>query len=265
MEEIHKLRSQLSSLIESAIPSAIPALHKWSLFSLPPPSASICTALRQIILAGFPDNIAKLDIEATKKSIASGAKNAGPVYTAMWSGKEDIFSIHGASCLFRERPAPEWITFEEVVGGEERINNDNIGIMNLRGGPIESGVSKPKKLYLKNVTAILSSWITKVGPPTLLKTGKVMEQPEPYFDPVTDKVMGYAAPNYGPKMWELPVTQIPIDGKDSIQWFARYLLEGKVYPGRFVGKKSKKKEIPKDLFGIIQVMILLSLVILISN
>ncbi|KAJ3230656.1 ATP-dependent RNA helicase dhx37 [Chytriomyces hyalinus] len=260
IEEIERLRTQLATLVLTAVSfdkAGLKHLNNKSSM-IPPPTVQDTTLLRQIILAGFPDQIARYDLAATKAALSTGAKNVKPIYTTMWGAKTDVFTIHGSSCLARLRPAPEWIVYEEVVGVEERLTADNSGILFTRPdstvSAVNAGSIKNKKLMLKNVTAITEDWIAKVGPKSLLKPGKLLEQPTPRYDINKDKVVGFSAPNYGPKVWELPTMEVDVDLKNAVQWFALALLEGGVKPGHAVSKKAKAKKAnsPKDMFGILQ-------------
>ncbi|KAJ3412759.1 ATP-dependent RNA helicase dhx37 [Chytridiales sp. JEL 0842] len=246
LEEITKLRSQLIHLAITYIPNVIPhSKHLQLNAMMEPPSPEECAMLRQIILAGYPDQIARFDPIATRTQVIHGIKNPVPLYTTMWGNQKQVFAIHASSCLVRERPAPDWIVYEEVVGAEERLTADNSAVMNLRNK--DTDPNKPQRLLLKTVTMINESWIAPVAPKTLLTQGRVLEQPEPHYDGHQDKVVGFAGFTYGPLMWELPVREVDLSQKESVQWFARALLEGKVQPARAWGKKKKAKTTSRDI------------------
>ncbi|KAJ3126780.1 ATP-dependent RNA helicase dhx37, partial [Physocladia obscura] len=268
IEEINRLRIQLATLVKSCLTKDKIGLKYLSTPAIPPPTVQDTAILRQIMLAGYPDHIAHFDLTATKAALSTGVKNVKPVYTTMWSDKTDVFTIHASSSLSHMRPAPEWIIYEEVVGVEERLTADNSGVMFVRKDStvaathVSAGrdgeVSKiMKKLMLKNVTIISEDWISKIGPKSLLKRGKLLEQPAPRYDSTKDVVVGFSRPNYGPKMWELPTMEIDVDLKNAVQWFATALLEGLVKPGHVVRKSKKEKLRAKagndvlDMFGIL--------------
>jgi ATP-dependent RNA helicase DHX37/DHR1 len=256
MEEMIRLRSQLINLSSSFIPGVVAQSKYLNPFSpMEPPSTEECALLRQIILAGFPDQIAKFDPISTRAQVIHGVKNPVPLFSTMWGDKKQVFAIHASSCLVRERPAPDWIVYEEVVGAEERMKADNSGVMELRNKV--SNENQPTRLLLKNVTVISENWIAPVAPKTLLTQGRILEQPEPHYDGHQDKVVGFAGFTYGPLMWELPVREVSLNAKESVMWFARALLEGLVQPARVWGKKKKAKasdkSAVKDIFTVLAV------------
>ncbi|ORY36721.1 P-loop containing nucleoside triphosphate hydrolase protein [Rhizoclosmatium globosum] len=264
IEEINRLRVQLSTLVKATLTKDTVGLQHLPTNSngpivIPPPTLKDTAVLRQILLAGFPDHIARYDVVATKTALGTGAKNIKPIYSTMWGGKTDVFTIHASSALASVRPAPQWIIYEEVVGVEERLTADNSGIMFLRSDStvVAATSGQGKRLMLKNVTVITEDWIAKVGPKSLLKPGKLMEQPSPRYDAYKDKVVGFSAPNYGPKMWELPTMEVDVDLKNGAQWFAMALLEGHVRPGQVVRKQKAKSKVvaAPDMFGILLVSI----------
>ncbi|KAJ3187271.1 ATP-dependent RNA helicase dhx37 [Irineochytrium annulatum] len=251
MEEIDRLRNQLHSLVAATIPADGAASDPIPPHAnLPPPTPEQCAMIRQILLAGYPDQVARLDIVATKAQ--RGVKNAAPLYATMWGVAGESFRIHNASCLMRQRPPPEWIVYEEVLGARERLTADNEGVVQTR--LVVSEDKAERRLYLKNVTAISEKWIAAVAPSTLLKNGKLMEQPEPRYDGSRDEVVGFAAPNFGPKIWELPVRQFALTGVDGAMYFAKALLEGDVVLVKAPKIKRKRglkgAESTKNLFQI---------------
>ncbi|KAJ3344554.1 ATP-dependent RNA helicase dhx37, partial [Entophlyctis luteolus] len=260
IEEINRLRQQLVNLILACIPKCQPERLKAE---IPPPTSEDIVRLRQILLAGFPDRVARYDSDATKAALATGAKRTNPMYSTMWGDKGDIFTIHSSSSLFIRRPPAEWLIYEEIIGAEERLTADNSGIMFARKDGSISSAESPKgtpggrRLMLKNVTEISPSWLAKIGPKSLLKLGKILEHPEPVYKPIEDEVIGYVSPNYGPKMWELAkIETTVVDVKLAVQWFAVALLEGNVKPGRKIKPKqarSKRKASDQelDMFGML--------------
>ncbi|KAJ3290377.1 ATP-dependent RNA helicase dhx37 [Borealophlyctis nickersoniae] len=232
MEEILKLRAQLTNLIKTTLPSSPSVRNLCVNPRMPPPSLKQSAALRQILLAGFADQIAVIDSDAPR-----GHKNAPPSYLTPWSTKNERFVIHPSSSLFRERPAPKWVIYEEIMGREERMAADNSGAIDLRKSSLTLDIPPPTpgeegitKFWMKGITVITDTWISNVAPTSLVKMGKLMEQPEPRYDGKADKVLGYITPTYGPKMWELPVkeAEVPVkEGRYAV--FAQALMEGGVF------------------------------------
>ena len=58
-----------------------------------------------------------------------------------------------------------------------------------------------------------------------------LEDPPPQFDPEKGQVMCYMKGTFDHCAWELPVVLLEYPaGLEKIKWFARFLLEGKVFP-----------------------------------
>ncbi|KAI8590409.1 P-loop containing nucleoside triphosphate hydrolase protein [Geranomyces variabilis] len=245
MEEMRKLRQQLTNLVKTSLADAMAdnktgrKQQKQQLYPavadlcvdpmLPPPSPRESAAILQVILAGFADRVARLD-EATSKGC--GGKKYVPVYRTMTGGKNEVCRIHPASCLYRERPAPRYVVYEELQGREEKISNDNSGIVATRASAVGLKAADGTDLtsfWMKGVTAVDERWIATVAPRSLCRMGKVVEQPEPKWDPVGDKITGLCVPNFGPKIWELPAREVELPRlEDRCKWLARRLVEGKI-------------------------------------
>ena len=112
MEEIHKLRAQISGIAQTNFPSIDVGFNP----KIPPPKANQVKALRQLIAASFIDQVA-VRKDLVQLSDANGNKYAscrGVAYRA--NGViEDVF-IHPSSVLFHRTP-PDYIVFQEVVRG----------------------------------------------------------------------------------------------------------------------------------------------------
>lgn len=131
MQEIHKLRAQISRIVQSTYPGIdagfVPKLQPPSdtqvcLVSLPSnqpprthsPSPSQLKVLRQLLTSAFIDQVAIRKDIADKQSTISYAKTAstrGVPYRA-FGIDEDLF-IHPSSGLFHQTP-PEFIVFTEL-------------------------------------------------------------------------------------------------------------------------------------------------------
>lgn len=182
MQEIHKLRAQLSAMVQA---NAEPGID-WSHLSNPkfqsPPTSKQMTILRQFLTAAFIDQVAiradlapegaarvpmlqetsSLDYRIAKQfqhQLRNGAKlksTRDVAYLAMGVAAEACF-IHRSSVLFHQAP-PEWIIFSEV----------------FRGQPRGDSLELPGKVWLKGVTKINANWIHKLGK-SLCSFGKTVE------------------------------------------------------------------------------------------
>lgn len=172
MQEIHKLRAQLSSMVQA---NAEPG-YDWSHLNNPrfksPPTEKQLTILRQFLAAAFIDQIAiradlapesaaripmlqefasSSDYHIAKQfqhQIRNGAKMKSTrdvAYLAIGVPGEACF-IHNSSVLYHQAP-PEWIVYTEVFRGQSR-------------GEL---LDVPGKSWLKGVTKINPNWIHKLG------------------------------------------------------------------------------------------------------
>ncbi|KAG8858628.1 putative ATP-dependent RNA helicase DHR1 [Serendipita sp. 411] len=169
MEETHKLRSQLSSIVSTAIPSADPDFSP----KLPPPSSLQLKVLRQLLTAGFIDQIAvRKDIIDTQSSSGSKfASSRGIEYRAI-DVEEDVF-IHPSSVLFNQSP-PDYVAFREIVRGS--------------------------KVWIKTLTVVNPSWLAPLGP-SMCTFSKPIPIPPTIKDMKPNEVL--VIPKFGPG-WELP-------------------------------------------------------------
>ncbi|CAG8627079.1 1193_t:CDS:2, partial [Racocetra fulgida] len=106
MQEIHKLRGQITNIVQTNC-------HGVDVYVDPkmkPPSAIQLEALRQIIAAGFIDQVAirKDVVDGTGKTYSS---TRGITYSTMWTD-EDVF-VHPSSVLYHEKP-PDFVVYQEL-------------------------------------------------------------------------------------------------------------------------------------------------------
>ncbi|KAF5338958.1 hypothetical protein D9611_008721 [Ephemerocybe angulata] len=164
MEEIHKLRAQIGSIVRVNFPASDPKIFD----KLPPPSEFQLKVLRQLLAASFIDQVAvrKDRIGNTKSSGVQFSNAKGVPYRAVGIA-EDVF-IHPSSVLIDVSP-PDFVIFHELVR-----------------------TSKP---YMKGVTVVNPAWLAKLGKPLLCTFSKPLRN--------KDGVM-MVIPRFGPSGWELP-------------------------------------------------------------
>lgn len=211
MEEVVKLMSQLTSLCKTLFD--LPQLNTSALL---PPDITNQTLLRQVLLSGYGDCVAKLDETTTGKIDI-------PTYQIPWSLPTEQFVIHSSSALYRIRPAPKWIVFDCVQGRMETIGADG-KLLDFRMG---SGQLSRK--FLKGVTVVRDCWLDC----DLLNEGRLLDQPEPRYSGKTDSVQGFISPTYGSKMWPLGLRERTVEGREGVGWFGKAVLEGSVFGGVF--------------------------------
>ncbi|BGO88798.1 hypothetical protein NBRC10512_006938 [Rhodotorula toruloides] len=135
MEEIHKLRAQISRIVSSTFPGTDAGFVP----KLPPPNETQLKVLRQLLTAAFIDQVAIRKDIADKSSSLSYAKvpsTRGVPYRA-FGLEEDLF-IHPSSNLFHG-PPPEFIVFNEL--------------------------HRTHKVWLKTITKVNPAWLPVLGRP----------------------------------------------------------------------------------------------------
>ncbi|KAI0824165.1 P-loop containing nucleoside triphosphate hydrolase protein [Trametes gibbosa] len=177
MEEIHKLRAQISSIVQTNFPDVRTGFEA----DLRPPNALQLKVLRQLIAAGFIDQIAvRKDIAHRGTTTAAGAAGGGTQYTtargvpyrALGVADEDVF-LHPSSVLARG-PPPEYVVFLDVV------RSSSAG-----GAP---------RVYVKGLTAVNGAWLAALGKPLCT-----------YSKPFRSRDgVAMVVPHFGPQGWELP-------------------------------------------------------------
>lgn len=111
MEEIHKLRAQISSIVQTNFPDVTTGFEA----DLRPPTALQLKVLRQLITVGFIDQVA-VRRDVAQKGTGTGTQYTtacGVAYQALGIPDEDVF-IHPSSVLAQE-PPPEYLVYLEVV------------------------------------------------------------------------------------------------------------------------------------------------------
>nr|XP_026651950.1 probable ATP-dependent RNA helicase DHX37 [Zonotrichia albicollis] len=189
MLEIRRLRGQLTTAVNSVCRDA--GLYVDP--KMEPPTEAQVTYLRQIVLAGLGDHLARR-VQA-EEQLDDKWKNA--YKTALL---EDPVFIHPSSVLFKE--LPEFVVYQEIV--------------------------ETTKLYMKGVSAVEPEWIPALLPP-YCHFGKPLEDPPPSYCPGTGRVRCHRASVFYRVGWQLPAVEVDFPpGIERYKHFARFLLEGKV-------------------------------------
>ncbi|KAK2522757.1 hypothetical protein Q9233_010116 [Columba guinea] len=189
MLEIRRLRGQLTTAVNSVCTDADLYVDP----KMKPPTEAQATYLRQIVLAGLGDHVARR-VQA-EELLDDNWKNA--YKTALL---EDPVFIHPSSVLFRE--LPEFVVYQEIV--------------------------ETTKLYMKGVSAVEPEWIPVLLPP-YCHFGKPLENPPPSYCPETGRIRCHRPSVFHRVSWELPAVEVDYpEGIDRYKYFARFLLEGKV-------------------------------------
>ncbi|KAI9482833.1 MAG: P-loop containing nucleoside triphosphate hydrolase protein, partial [Benjaminiella poitrasii] len=152
MEEIRKLRRQLTNLVSANFPEIDVVLDP----KMAPPTATQLKVLKQVLTAGFIDSVAiRQDVLETGGGQGSKRyKNARNVpYRLLWHD-EDAF-VHPNSILYGQEP-PAMLVYSELFKSQ--------------GG----------KMWMKGVTKVEAKWIANIGK-DLCSFGRPLDFPLPKF------------------------------------------------------------------------------------
>lgn len=215
MQNMLKLRQQLTRIV-NALYASDAAFEPIALSPrMAPPDHETQVVLRQIVAAGFLDQVAK---RAPAGTIAAGTKiERNCAYIAATASVKEPVYIHPHSSVFTPNPSklPPFVVYQHIM--------------------------RTTRAYMKTVTAVEPAWLASIGKNTpLCKYSEPLAEPSPFYSVELDQVMCYAKAQYGVHQWTLPVVQIaypePFDAdKDGLaakyRWFAKCLLDGQVVPG----------------------------------
>jgi len=196
MREIQQLRSQLTYIVNQQFPNVNLDFNE----PLLPPNNTQALLLRQIIAAGFVDQVCRLDVDYNERGFSNVIGRKLHRYVMCMTNEEAY--IHPSSVLFKE--SPEYVVYHEIWA--------------------------TSKNYMKGVTVIHPKWLASLGT-TLCSPGKPLESPPPRYKKETDQIMCFVAPRYGPHVWSLPPIEMPMKpGNQLYLHFLRFLLEAKIFP-----------------------------------
>ncbi|KAM4827123.1 putative ATP-dependent RNA helicase DHX37 [Thomomys bottae] len=191
MLEIRRLRGQLTTAVNAVCPEAGLFLDP----KMEPPTGSQVTYLRQIMAAGLGDHLARR--VQSEELLDEKWRNAYKTPLL-----DDPVFIHPSSVLFRE--LPEFVVYQEIM--------------------------ETTKLYMKGVSSVEIQWIPALLP-SYCQFSTPLEDPPPAYSPETGRVLCHRASVFYRVGWPLPAVQVDFpEGLDCYKHFARFLLEGQVFP-----------------------------------
>lgn len=219
MQNMLKLRHQLTRIVNVlyADDNSDAAFTPITLSpKMPPPDHETQVILRQIVAAGFLDQVAKRTPPGT---ITEGSKiERNCAYIAATGNVKEPVYIHPHSTVFTPNPSklPTFVVYQHIM--------------------------RTTRAYMKMVTAVEPGWLASIGKNTpLCKYSEPLVEPSPSYNRALDQVQCYAKAQYGVHQWSLPVVQIPYpehderEEKDGLagkyRWFAKFLLDGHVVIG----------------------------------
>lgn len=190
------LRKQLQHITQASVPkitgnNSHNSTSNGPLLSLEspstPPTAAEEQALRQILLAGYCDSIAR---KAPLGSVQGPGQNRRRRLTAYLSGDPAVTTpiyIHPTSNVYKSDPTvnlPEFVCYGSLI-------------RNQRGDA----------LFMTAVTALQPQWVAPVCLQyacPLLSLSSPLATPVPYYDHDHEQCMVYVTPSYGSQKWTLP-------------------------------------------------------------
>ncbi|KAJ1958679.1 putative ATP-dependent RNA helicase DHR1 [Dipsacomyces acuminosporus] len=193
MGEIRKLRGQLTNLVQMYCPGADLVMDP----QMPPPSRLQQSVIRQILLAGFMDQVAvRGDVAGYHdQDEESNTKKRGMhaiPYITMW-GDEPVF-VHPESVIY--------------------ISARNSGAMPQ--AIIFTELQRTTRLWAKVVTSVSSRWLATIGQP-LCTFGNPLPYPLPKYNEAHDQMTCFVEPRFGPKSWLLPMVKVE-ESRDGTRW-----------------------------------------------
>lgn len=208
VQEIRKLRVQLTNDINLNVPRLELTVNP----RMEPPNDQQAKQLRQILLSGLGDQVARKipDEELKLKEQKHKLKYA-------YQLPEMEEPVHMHSCSILKKKQPEWVVYQEVY---ETRNGDDT------------------KMFIRGITAIEPDWLLKFAP-ALCNFGKALEEPEPRYDADEDKIYCHVKATFGRSGWPLPIAEVEMpESLDKIRHFARFLLNGDVFEKLLKFKKN---------------------------
>ncbi|CAH0696581.1 unnamed protein product [Spodoptera exigua] len=200
IKEIRKLRKQLTSEINLSVAGVDVVVDP----EMKPPNDNQARLLRQLVLSGLGDQVGK---KIALEEVKQGEDKRKFKYAYHCGELEEPVHLHSDSIL--RKTIPEWVVFQELY---------------------ETGSDERRKMVMRNVTAIEPEWLPLLVP-QLCNLGEPLDDPPPRYDEKSGRVKCHFKGTFGKAGWELPTAEVDYPEKiDRYRWFARFLLEGAVFP-----------------------------------
>lgn len=189
MMEIRRLRGQLTTAVNSLCPDVTIFLDS----KMPPPTESQVNYLRQIVMSGLGDHIARRI--RPEELLNEKWKNAYKTPLL-----EDPVFTHPNSSLFKQ--LPDFVVYQEIF--------------------------ETTKMYMKGVSSIESEWIPALLP-QYCHFADPLEDPPPFYCAETGRIKCHRTSTFYRVGWQLPAVIVDYPcGLERYKYFAKFLLEGKV-------------------------------------
>ncbi|XP_016982362.1 probable ATP-dependent RNA helicase kurz [Drosophila rhopaloa] len=216
VSEVRKLRVQLTNEINLNVSDVELGVDP----ELKPPTDAQARFLRQILLAGMGDRVAR---KVPLADIADKEERRRLKYAYHCADMEEPAFLHVSSVL--RQKSPEWVVYQEAY---ELQNGDST------------------KMFIRGITAIEPEWLL-LYVPLLCNIREVREDPAPRFDEASGKIYCHVDATFGKSGWELPLGEVemPLSEK-ACCYFGMFLLEGQVC-SRLAEFRGKLKSTPASV------------------
>ncbi|KAM3611065.1 uncharacterized protein V6R79_012970 [Siganus canaliculatus] len=191
MVEIRRLRGQLTNAVNAVCPEVGAFVDP----KMAPPTEHQVICLRQIVLAGLGDHLAR----RVQAEDMLDPKWVNGYKTPLMD--EPVF-IHPTSALFKT--LPEFLVYQEIM--------------------------ETTKMYMKGVSAVEAVWVPKFLP-QYCHFSLPLESPSPWFCSSTGTIQCHRSSTFFRVSWQLPAVEVEYpQGLERYKLFAKFLLEGQVCP-----------------------------------
>ncbi|XP_055613616.1 probable ATP-dependent RNA helicase kurz [Uranotaenia lowii] len=199
LKEIRKLRVQLTNEVNANMKNLNLSVDPKMI----PPSDEQAKLLRQLILIGMADQVAR---KIPSDEVKTKTDKIKYKHAYLLPNMETPVFVHSSSVL--KKRDPEWICYQEAF---EVVQDGNA------------------KMFLRGITAIEPEWLLQLVPKQC-NVLSVLDDPEPSYNKVDDSIKCYVKATIGKAGWELPITEVemPRDMR-RCQYLLKFLLLGKVY------------------------------------
>jgi ATP-dependent RNA helicase DHX37/DHR1 len=227
MERIQKMRLHLARLVKTRLPNAqsIATRTGGFLSSMKPPNKLQEDHLKQAIASGLLDNVAMLAPFGYFPGEHTFNLRSAYISCSL-NAREPLFMDRNSVLYSRDfRTLPQWVCFES-----------------LQRKTLKDGTSVA---VMKNLTPVDPIWLGPLAKGSqMIRYGEPLLSPLPTYDVDKDAILCSVLTKYGSHGWEIPPAKMEMFDvlnapgrkasatfakEDSFRWFARFLLEGKVF------------------------------------
>lgn len=191
--QARKLRIQLTNEINLSISGLNLCVDP----AMQPPSDAQARFLRQILLAGMGDRVAR-KVSVNEISDKEEKRRLKYAYSCM-DLEEPVF-VHSSSVL--KQISPDWVIYQEAY---EIQNGD------------------ATKMFIRGITAIEPEWLL-LYVPLLCNIRAIKEDPLPKYNPTDGKIYCFVDATFGKVGWEIPLAEVEMPFGEKSIWYVNKLF-----------------------------------------